>query len=57
MASLDLLFHKTCYQQNWNLTLWHLCFLVDQHIAKNCLIRAQFYSFKCSTKQNNLEAT
>ena len=24
--------------------------LVDQHIAKNCLIHAQFYSFKDSTK-------
>ena len=29
--------------------------LVDQHIAKNCLIHAQFYSFKDSTKRiNNL---
>ena len=27
--------------------------LVDQHIAKNCLFHAQFYSFKESTKENN----
>ena len=26
--------------------------LVDQHIAKNCLVHAQFYSFKDSTKEN-----
>ena len=31
--------------------------LVDQHIAKKCLINVQFYSFKDSTKTtNNLEA-
>ena len=33
---------------------WYLQFAVhmDQSIAKNCLIHAQFYSFKESTKQN-----
>ena len=31
--------------------------LLDQHIATNCLIHAQFYSFKDSTKRiNNLKA-
>ena len=30
--------------------------LVDQHTDKNCLIQVQFYSFKDSTKENNLKA-